>query len=106
MRTVGEASVTTLEGSMRAAEKETPRTLRPDSKGRITLGRAAEGVSGFQMEQREDGTIILKPMVEIPAREAWLHRNKKALASVQKGLEQSAKGQTKDLGSFARYADD
>ena len=33
----------------------------------------------------------------IPPSEAWLYKNKKALASVQKGLKQAAKGKIKKL---------
>jgi hypothetical protein len=40
--------------------------LRPDSKGRITLGKLAENVSGFEVEVKDDGIIILTPLVEIP----------------------------------------
>ena len=91
---------------MHAIESEPMRTVRPDNKSRITLGDLAAGVSSFAVEVREDGSIVLHPRVEIPAREAWLFRNKEALASVRRGLEESAKGEAKELGSFARYADE
>ena len=80
--------------------------LRPDSKGRITLGKIAKGVSSYQYEVREDGVIILKPNVEIPANEAWLYKNKEALEKVKNGLEDSANGRVKSRGSFAQYADE
>lgn len=80
--------------------------LRPDSKGRITLGNLAEGISGFSVSCDKDHKIILEPYVEIPAREKWLFKNEKALRQVKEGLKSSAKGNLKDKGSFAEFIDD
>lgn len=80
--------------------------LRPDAKGRINLGKLAQGISSFRARRTEDGNIILEPFTEIPAREKWLFDNKAALGAVKVGLEQAAAGQTRALGSFARYADE
>lgn len=80
--------------------------LRPDSKGRITLGKLAEGVSSYHMERDEDGQITLKPFIEIPMREHWLFHNPEALQAVRTGIEQANRGELHDLGSFAEYADD
>jgi len=80
-------------------------TLKPDSKGRITLGKLAAGVSSFDVDHDEMGRIILDPLVEIPLREKWLYENKKALKSVLKGIEDSGKGKTKRRKSYADYAD-
>ena len=80
--------------------------VRPDSKGRITLGKYAEGISSFRLSEQADGAFLLEPMVEIPASEKWLFENKKALNSVKKGLSQSASGKTKSRGSFAKYTDE
>jgi len=82
------------------------RTLRPDSKGRITLGSLARGVSSFRATQDECGRIILEPYAEIPAREKWLFDNPAAREAVRTGLRQAAEGRTRSRGSFARYADD
>lgn len=84
---------------------EKPTTVRPDSKGRIALGKFAQGVSSFQIHQGKDGSIVLEPFAEVPARERWLFENKKALTSVKKGLQESVQGKTK-ARSFARYADE
>lgn len=83
-------------------------TVRPDNKGRITLGhRRTEGISGFKLEQRSDGVIVLYPQQEIPAREAWLWKNKAALASVMRGLDESAAGKTSDWKEdFTRFVVD
>jgi len=50
------------------------------------------------------GQIMLDPVKAVPAYEAWLFQNKAALASVKRGLIESAAGRTKKRGSFAAYA--
>ena len=82
------------------------KTVRPDLKGRITLGNLASGVSKFNVIQDKQNRIILIPFVEIPAREKWLFENKAAMQQVQQGLQDSAAGKTTSKGSFAQYIDD
>jgi hypothetical protein len=84
------------------------RDVRPDGRRRVALGKALDGVddASFNVYQDESGRIVLDPQVSIPASEAWLYRNPKALASVRNGLADAAAGRTKSLGSFARYADE
>ncbi|MEY3182273.1 MAG: hypothetical protein RLZ35_258 [Pseudomonadota bacterium] len=53
--------------------------VRPDSKGRITLGHLADGISGYALTQTNDRKIILEPYTEIPVNEKWLFSNKKDL---------------------------
>ena len=77
--------------------------VRPDSKGRITLGKLAEGVSSFRVSEQPGGAFLLEPMVEIPAREKWLFENAAALTSVKRGLTESTKGKVRSRGSFAKY---
>lgn len=81
-------------------------TYRLDSKGRITLGKLAEGISSFRATRQSDDRIILVPYVEIPARELWLYKNPEALSMVEQGLREYAEGKTVRMGSFAKYADD
>ena len=78
--------------------------VRPDSKGRITLGHLTRGVSGYVITETEDHKLILEPQVEIPAREKWLFENKKALKKVELGLRDAAKGRLSKKGSFAKFA--
>ena len=78
--------------------------VRPDAKGRIALGKIAEGVSSFIIYAQAGGTYILEPMVEIPARERWLLESKDARDSISRGLEQSANGNVRSIGSFAKHA--
>src|SRR5579862_7669306 len=85
-------------------------TVRPDSKGRITLGKLAKGISSFRVSKDEKGGIYLKPYVEIPAdvpeRERWVYENPEVLASLKRGLKQAAEGDTYYLGDFSKYLDD
>jgi hypothetical protein len=69
--------------------------LRPDSKGRVTLGKLAEGVSSYVARRQEDGKIILEPFIEIPAGERWLHENAEAMASVRRGIGEAKAGRLK-----------
>jgi hypothetical protein len=82
--------------------------VRPDSKGRITLGKLAQGVVQYKVQQEPDGKIVLFPEIAIPADEMWLYENKEALNAVLEGLAQSMSGKTKPLRlkSFAQYIDD
>jgi hypothetical protein len=79
--------------------------LRPDAKGRISLGHLATGVSSYAVHQKKNGTILLEPFVEIPAKEKWLFDNKTALKQVKAGLEQAKSGELVKRGSFAKYTD-
>ena len=79
--------------------------LRPDAKGRITLGKLADGVSSYRARREPDGTIVLEPFMEIPADERWLWENKKALAQVMKGIADAKAGRVVKM-SFKKYLDD
>lgn len=87
--------------------KEISRTVKPDAKKRITLPDklVKEGVI-FSIYHNSIGQIILDPQVTIPASELWVFRDKKILASMDKGMAESANKQTKNRGSFAKYIKD
>ena len=55
--------------------------VRPDAKGRITLGQLAVGVSSFAIHIDKHHRIILEPFAEIPAKEKWLYQNKEAFTA-------------------------
>ena len=76
--------------------------LRPDAKGRITLGKLAEGVSSYRVRRQADGRIVLEPFVEIPAEERWLWENKEALESVQRGIADAKAGRLTRM-PFRKY---
>jgi hypothetical protein len=84
---------------------ENRRTSNSDSKGRIVLG-SKHANRTYRVQELPDGNILLEPIVMVHEREAWLYRNPEALAAVLEGIEQSKRGETVDLGSFAQYADD
>lgn len=78
---------------MQAARQRLPM----DSRNRVTLTPLlAEGEDISSFEAHRDGAkIVLIPMTEIPANEAWLYRNKEALESVKRGLK---KGKVRGRG--------
>jgi len=83
--------------------------VRPDSKRRLTLGKALAGLDDdvrFDVYRNPSGQIVLDPQVSIPVSEAWLYRNPKALAAVRRGLQEAADGKAIAVGSFAKYADE
>ena len=75
--------------------------LTLDSKNRISLTKLLrfKDVSSVQASILENGDILLKPMTQIPADEAWIYREPEVLASIKRGLAQEA---TVDRGSFAK----
>lgn len=48
----------------------------------------------------------MTPEVPVPAHEAWLFQNPKALAKVREGIAQAGRGEVRRVGSFAHFADD
>jgi len=78
---------------------------RSDQAGRITIGREFRDKL-FAVQAQPNGDILLSPVVVRHERESWLFDNKEALESVRRGLEQSARGETHNLGSFAQFAEE
>ncbi len=83
------------------------KAAKPDAKKRISVAKASflEGAL-YDVYVNDLGQVMLDPVETVPASEAWLFKNKKARESVKRGLSESGKGKTKDLGSFAKYAKD
>ena len=90
---------------LKDAEFEAMTEARVDSKRRVALGRTLPAqVRSFKVYQNAHGQIILDPMVSIPAHEAWLFKNKRASALVQRGLEDAKQGRfVKPKEDFSRY---
>jgi len=76
--------------------------LKFDALNRICQARISEKLPASLCVYKKDDTIMLEPVAEVPADEAWLFKaeNRKALEEVKKGLKQ--KGTIK-RGSFAKY---
>lgn len=83
---------------------------RVDTKQRVALGRLIAGqVTSFKVYCNAHGQIVLDPMVSIPAHEAWLFKNKRALFLVQKGLSDVKHGRVvksrEDFSKYLKHAD-
>ena len=79
---------------------------QPDAKKRLSLGEALTDATAFNIYRNVLGQLILDPVKAIPASEAWLYENPQALASVKRGLRESAEGKSVYRGSFAKHARD
>ena len=77
--------------------------VRIDSRNRVCLTKVSKKLASAFYIYEEQGRIILEPIIEVPAREAWLFapENKEILAKVKKGLKQKG---IISRGSFASYA--
>ena len=62
-----------------------------DNKGRVTLGSQFAGQTVFIDDSNPD-CILIKPVVMIPAQEAWLYKNKTATERVREGLDEARRG--------------
>ena len=76
--------------------------LKLDSRNRICLTKLSDHLPSRFVAYEQKGRIILEPLVEIPASEAWIFepQNRKLLEEVKKGLEQKG---TIDRGSFKKH---
>ena len=80
-----------------------PIYLKVDSRNRVSLTKLAKDVPALFKAYAKEGKIILEPVHEIPAEEAWLFeaKNKELLDQLKKSLTQEA---SIDLGSFKKYS--
>lgn len=63
-----------------------------DDRNRLTLGELPKGLKRVRIYKNDRGEVLLRPVVEIPASEAWLFQNEEALESVKKGLKDASEG--------------
>ena len=74
-------------------------TKTVDARGRLTLGQKYAN-SLVIVRERDDGALEIVPAEAVPAREAWLYKNPKALKAVRDGIEDARAGrfaETPDL---------
>lgn len=81
----------------------------------ITENRISLGKIGKKIKELSDtfyiyildGRVILEPLIEIPANEAWLFQpeNKYILDEVKLGIEQAARGETISWDDFKNKHD-
>jgi len=74
--------------AMERSEMEAQRSKQVDLKGRLTLGPRFAGRTVIIREESESVLTVELARV-IPEREAWLYKNKRALAAVRRGLAQA-----------------
>ncbi len=68
-----------------------------DDRNRITLGVILKGTKRVRVYKSDRGDILLQPLLEVPASEAWLFQNRQALESVQRGLKDASEGKISKL---------
>ena len=68
-----------------------------DDRNRVTIGEFIKDSKRVRLFMNERGELFLQPLVEIPASELWLYRNKKAIESVTRGLKDAAEGRISKL---------
>ena len=72
-------------------------TRTVDDRNRLTVGELLKGSKRVRLYKNERGEVLLQPVVEIPASEAWLFQNKEAFESVRKGVEDASEGKISKL---------
>jgi hypothetical protein len=77
-------------------------TKTADSKGRISFGPRFANKT-FIIEEVDATEVRIIAAAVIPEREMWLYKNDKAMAAVQRGLQQAASGQ---VVAFDPHEDD
>jgi hypothetical protein len=66
--------------------------VKVDGRGRVSLGKTFAHRLVL-MKRLAPDRVQIELAEAIPAREAWLHKNKAAAESVRRGLEQTGRGE-------------
>ena len=77
-----------------ATTKRMPTELELDSRQRLPMGKLVHaGQHRFRVTPLEGGDYLLSPVASISERELAMLRSPHALASLQKGIDQAARGE-------------
>lgn len=68
-----------------------------DDRNRLTLGELMKGSKRVRLYKNDAGVLLLQPVVEIPASEAWLFWNEEAMENVKAGLKDASEGKISKL---------
>ena len=92
-----------LSGPFQAVGIRTVDAKRRIGLGEKLLGFVAEAPEAYKVFIDKEGDILLRPVVTVPTREAWVYQNPKVLAQIRSGLSEAKQGKTqkvKNLDSF------
>lgn len=80
-----------------------------DSKNRLNLGEkireiiAKTKADAFQIFIGDEGDILLRPVVTIPSKEAWIYQNPNVLKRIRKGFQDAGEGRTKQIKDVKNF---
>lgn len=77
-----------------------------DSKNRLNIGEKILRhlrVDAFKVFIGEEGDILLRPVVNIPSREAWIYQNPDVLKRIQNGLKDAQEGKIKQVKNVQKF---
>ncbi len=97
-----------------AEEFEGVGTTKLDTKKRVTLGaifkilRRVKALKDVPIETFEtfignEGDILLRPRVSIPARELWVHQNPAVMKSIQRGMRDIKEGRVTKVKNLDKF---
>ena len=81
-----------------------------DAKKRMNLGEKVlkrmgpqSSIDAYKIFVGEDGDILLRPVVTVPSREAWIYKNKEVVESIRQGLAEAGEGKLKRVKNLKEY---
>lgn len=81
-----------------------------DVKKRILLGEKVHNMiakktklDGFKIFIGDEGDILLRPVVTIPSREAWIYKNPEVMRQIRKGLGEAKQGKIEKIKDIDKF---